>query len=192
MTDDRQDPEWLKEALQELERLQPPHVDRKRRTVIELVDARIHQRSEESVWKLPGTCSRTTYHRPKNGWKHDPLFVEVLENTLTIARSWRDSRTLRATKRAADNLQLSSPLAVQKLLELLTASEDENVIFRAATAILDRANVSTAVKQDRGVELILKELDVSALTDEQLTRLLDGENPLKVLFNAGAGDNIGS
>ena len=62
-----------------------------------------------------------------------------------LARGWKDGRSLRALGQAAERLALASPVAVAKLIERLQ-SMDENIILRAATAILDRAGMETAAK----------------------------------------------
>ena len=138
------DSEWAAaaEITAQLDRLPDPHRQKKRDTVLALVDARLAGRTEESVWKLPQTCSRTTYH---TGWKFDPTFAEVLETCTKIARQLRDTRAARAIATAAERLALASPIAAARLIGLL-GSTDENVVRLTAAAILDRAGVETATK----------------------------------------------
>ena len=134
--------DWIDEAAAQLDRLQGKHREKQRATVIALVDARISGRSEETVWSLPETCSRNIYH---SKWKKEPTFAEVLASVTEIAQGWKDTESLRALKAAAKRLALASPVAVGKLITLLN-SPDENIVYRAATGILDRAGVETAVK----------------------------------------------
>ncbi len=134
--------DWIDEAAAQLDRLHGKHREKQRATVIALVDARISGRSEETVWSMPETCSRNIYH---SKWKHDPVFAEVLANVSQSAQAWKDTEALRALRSAAKRLALASPVAVGKLITLLNSSDD-NLVYRAAVGILDRAGVETAVK----------------------------------------------
>jgi len=136
--------EWESIATEQLSRLENPHREKKRATVIALVDARLAGRTEESVWNQPQTCSRNTYH---SSWKKDPVFSEVLDTVYRLARDWHDTRSVRELARAAERLALASPAAVAKVIERL-GSDDEAIILRAAFGILDRAGVETATKQN--------------------------------------------
>ncbi len=140
------DNEWAAaaEITAQLDRLGDPHRQKKRDTVLALVDARLSGRTEESVWKLPQACSRTTY---QTKWKFDPVFAEVLETCTKIARQLRDTRAARAIATAAERLALASPVAAARLIGLL-GSADENVVRLTAAAILDRAGVETASKSE--------------------------------------------
>lgn len=140
--------EWVKAVEEAFDDLTPPHLEKKKATIIALVDARLAGKPEESVWKLPEVCNRGTYHLR---WKHDPAFAACLEAVTRLARQWKDGRTVRALQEAAERLALAAPVAVGKVLGLLT-SEDENVRLRAALAILDRAGVETATKAETHVE----------------------------------------
>jgi hypothetical protein len=144
------DPDWIAVATAHLDRLTPPNRERKRATILALVDARLAGRSEETVWKLPNTCSRSCYHglggRHKGGWKHDPIFADVLATVHALARRWNDERTLRALMAAQERLALASPVAVGKVVDRMINSKDESVILRAAFGILDRAGLETASK----------------------------------------------
>ena len=138
--------------------------DKKKATIIALVDAHLAGRSEETVWGKPETCARKTYHEK---WKKDPLFAGVLETVDSLARGWRDGRSLRALNLAAERLALASPVAVAKLIERLK-STDEGIILRAATAILDRAGMETASKSSVDV-------DVGTLSDAELQAIIGGK-----------------
>lgn len=134
--------DWTKRTARVLERLQSPHVVKKRATVLALVDARLAGRSENSVWSLPEVCNRTTYH---NKWKQDPVFAAVLAEVTQLAREWKDTRAMEALRESAELLALASPEAVNVAIRLLSG-EDPYVQLRAAFGILDRAGVETAVK----------------------------------------------
>ncbi len=135
---------WRVYALDELVRLNGESYARKRKdTIIALVDAHLAGRSEETVWDLPDTCSRTTYHVH---WKKDPLFADVLRNVDRIADEWRDRRQIDALAEAAELLRVESPDSVRAAVELRNTSEDDRVKLQAAFGILDRAGVETATK----------------------------------------------
>lgn len=158
--------EWTVAAQGALSRLDGEQwADKKKATIIALVDAHLAGRSEETVWSKPETCSRTVYHQR---WKRNPLFAEVLAEVDGLAKGWRDGRSLRALNDAADMLALAAPVAVGKLLKRLK-STDESIVVRAAIAILDRAGMETATKSSSSVDV-----DVSKLSDEELQRIVAG------------------
>lgn len=130
------------EILDQLDRLAGREAQKKRDTVLALVDARLAGRSEETVWRLPQTCNRSIYH---SKWKKDPTFADVLRSCTTVARRQRDTRAARSIANAAERLALASRIAAERLTGLLD-STDENVIRLAAIAILDRAGMETAAK----------------------------------------------
>lgn len=147
---DNGEPPWLPDALGELNRIQGTHAQKKQDTIIELVRARLEGRSMEDVWKMPHTCSRTTYWK-QGGWKEDPIFISVLENVSQIARDWKNTRGLRAVHSAAEALRLYAPLAVRKVFETMQNEADPRVALSAANSILNRAGIDTAQKMDHAV-----------------------------------------
>lgn len=173
------------ELLNQLDRLTGKEWQKKRDTVLAMVDARLAGRSEETVWPLPQTCNRSTYH---SKWKkRDPIFVDVLEQCTRIARRHQDAKPARAVMQAGQRLQLASPAAAGRLIALLN-SEDESIILRAAKEILDRAGIDTAPKGEthqvtgsidewrqqaeqrrRQVEEMLAAFDAAGPPDEQTT-----------------------
>lgn len=141
--DEFKEPDWIAIASEQLNRLENPHREKKRLTIIELVKARLEGRNEETVWRLPHTCSRNTYH---STWKHDPTFAEVLEYVSRSARTYNDQLSMRQLAKAAERLAVASPVAVSKVIEQLQAT-DPNIILRAAIAILDRSGLEEVVKR---------------------------------------------
>ena len=95
--------EWIDVATEQLSRLENPHREKKRATIIALVDARLAGETEESVWTQPQCCSRNTYH---SKWKRDPVFADVLDKVYDLARDWNDGRSVRALDEAAERLAL--------------------------------------------------------------------------------------
>ena len=159
---------WVDLAATALEGLQPPHVERKRATIIALVDARLSGRPEQSVWGLPGVCNRNTYHMK---WKFQPEFEAALAAVSRLAREWRDTRALRALQEAAENLALAAPAAVARAVALIDCAEDR-VSLSAAFGILDRAGVETAGKSTlAGTVKHDVEINLSQLADDELDAL---------------------
>lgn len=141
--DARQNSDWESAAKNELDRLVVlEHYHKRRNTVVALVDTRLAGGSEEDVWRRPDTCSRNTYH---SKWKHQALFVEVLDKVERIAREWKDTDELRALRSASRRMALASPSAASKAIAQLDSS-DGQVVLRAAFGILDRASQETARK----------------------------------------------
>ncbi len=158
--------DWMEAAQGALSRLDGEQwADKKKATILALVDAHLAGRSEETVWDKPETCARNTYHAK---WKRDALFADVLVEVDGAARSWRDGRSLRALNEAAERLALAAPVAVGKLIERLK-STDESIILRAAMAILDRAGLETATKSSSRVDV-----DMSKLSDAELQAIIGG------------------
>jgi len=93
--------DWKKEAAPLLAQIVGKHSAKKRATILALVEARLRGEAEETVWGLPQTCSRTTYHHvkrradgTKRGWKYDPVFSKALIDIETLAREWHSNLAL--------------------------------------------------------------------------------------------------
>jgi hypothetical protein len=149
---------WLEAAEKVFAELQPPHLEKKRATILALVDARLSQRSEETVWKREDTCSRNTWH---SKWKHDPVITGAVDAVQKLATGWRDAKMLQALQDAAEKLALASPLAAMVAAQKLMSGDDK-VALRAAFGILDRADFSTATKASH----LAADMD-DLLTDEE-------------------------
>lgn len=177
--------DWIDAVAAELDRLENPHRDKKRATILAIVDARLAGRSEETVWhpRRPETCSRSVYH---NKWKFEPVFADVLERTSKAARDYQDGRALRALRQAAERLALASPVAVNTAIDALRA-EDANVRLRAAFGILDRAGIETSTKST----VATTEDDASALSDEErasrISAILDAARARRLAAAGGDG-----
>lgn len=160
--------DWKARAAAALARLNGEQwADKKKATILALVDAHLAGQSEESIWGRPETCSRNTYHAK---WKHDELFAAVLAEVDSLARDWRDNRRLYALEEAAEALALASPDSVRRLVAIMQQAEDLTNSRLAATAILDRAGVETAAKSSSRVDV-----DVSKLSDAELQAIIAGE-----------------
>ena len=138
--------DWTEAVMADLERLDGlQHEQKRRQTILALVDARLAGRTEETVWDRPETCARSTWHEK---WKREPLMQDVLNAVDRAARRWTDTRTLRALAEASERLQLASPAAAGKAISLML-SDDDRVALQAAFGVLDRAGVETAPKQQQ-------------------------------------------
>lgn len=170
--------DWIAAAASHLARLRNPHREKKRATVIALVDARLAGKSEETVWDRavhPNVCARSVYH---GKWKKDSLFVEVLEAVTTLAQEWNDTEELRAMDEAVRKLRLATPAVADQLVSMATTGRVRRIVRDssgapavvyepagagdvrlAAMAILDRAGMETAAKSeakvDDGVRIII-------------------------------------
>lgn len=139
-------PEWTTaEAIaDQLDRLPEPWRQKKRDTILALVDARLSGRSEETIWKRPEVCNRSTYH---TSWRKDPIFADVLARCTAAAKHYQNTRAGRALAQAAEDLALASPKAVKRLVKILDSPDDGDARL-AAVAILDRAGLETAAKTE--------------------------------------------
>jgi hypothetical protein len=181
---EKKDDGWLKEAaarsaLDDLRQAHNnhPHVEKMIRTILAIVDARLAGESETAVFGRPDTCNVKTYHTK---WKLDPAFADCLGALSTLAKEWQDSRYVRSLQLATERLQLAAPTAAGKLVALM-ANPDPNVQYRAATAILDRAGVETASKEGQLMNLILNNIDMTALTLVQIEALQNARSPQDVI-----------
>ena len=94
-------PNWIIRAQEELGRIRGRGSAKKRATILALAKARLVGLPEYEVFDRPDTCSRRTYYRDDPGkdgkplgWKHDPLFMDVLEAVVRIALEWRNEEKL--------------------------------------------------------------------------------------------------
>lgn len=163
--------DWIASAKEQLARLQNPHREKKRATVIALVDARLAGKSEETVWDRethPNVCARSVYH---GKWKKDTLFMDVLETVTRLAQEWNDTEELRAVDAAVRKLRLATPAVADQLVSMATTGQVRRVmrdgagvarvvyepagagdVRLAAMAVLDRAGMETAVKSDARID----------------------------------------
>jgi hypothetical protein len=159
------DSDWTQHAAEILNDLDGQHAEKKRATILALVTARLEQRTEESVWSDPNVCSRKTYH---TNWKKDQKFSAALADVTRFAQGWKNQKSARALRDAADRLAMLAGPAVTVLGRTLT-SEDEAIALRAALAILDRAGIETAQKG----EIVQVETNLDAWREETERRRLE-------------------
>lgn len=147
--------DWLDSALAHLDKMTAVDaaneaydstvIQKRRNTVLALVEARINGTPEEDVWKRKDTCTRRIYHQK---WKVEPLFAETLAAVTSGART---AKAKTALENALYKLQVSTETAVDRAIELIQ-SRDEQVALRASFGLLDRADIKTAAKSSTSIE----------------------------------------
>lgn len=135
--------EWVEDVTEQLDQIKGKDAQKKRDTIIALVDARLNKRADSTAFRQIGTGHKITYHR---SWKHDPTFASVLAEVERLATHWRNQRQARYLAEAADRLAQLAPAAATVLAKAMR-SPDLNVALKAAFGVLDRAGLQTAVKQ---------------------------------------------
>lgn len=129
-------------------------------------------------WKRSDTCARSTF----NKWrKHDPDFVTALEEAKQVVSGWRVERAADVVEEAVVKLQLATPEFVDRIIQIVQSGENEYAQLQAAFGGLDRASKLTAPKTQL-VDALMQYVDFGQLSNEQLDRLLAGENPLAVIL----------
>jgi hypothetical protein len=160
--------EWIEMASAALARLEPPSINKKRNTIIAVVDARLSGRSVESALNRPHTAHYNTYYR---NWVKSENFVSVLNEVLDIAQRWQSEQAMEALQRAAHRLALASPVAAGKLVQQLS-HEDAAIVLRAAIAILDRAGIETARKSRSETTASVDIRQLNELSDAELEAIV--------------------
>ena len=120
-------------------------IQKRRNTILALVEARLNGTSEEDIWKRKDTCARRIYHQK---WKVEPLFAETLAAVTSAARTHKAKSAL---ENAVYKLTVSTETAVNRAIELIS-SLDEAIALRAAFGLLDRADIKTAAKSSATIE----------------------------------------
>jgi hypothetical protein len=160
--------EWIEMASAALDKLLPPHKNKKRNTIIAVVDAKLSGRSVESALNRPDTGSRISYY---SSWVKSENFVSVLNEVLDIAQRWQSEQALEALQKAAHRLALASPIAAGKLVQQLS-HEDAAIVLRAAIAILDRAGIETARKSRNETTASVDIRQLNELSDAELEAIV--------------------
>lgn len=114
-------------------------IEKRRNTIIALVEARLNGTSEEEVFKRKDTCARRIYHEK---WKKEPLFADTLAKVVAETRKFKAETAL---NNAIYKLQYNTETAVDRVVELIQ-HVDGQVALRASFGLLDRAGLSTAQK----------------------------------------------
>jgi hypothetical protein len=131
-------PKWmtgeLEEALRGLTRKQ-------RTTVLKLAQAAaMPGRSMSDVFRDADCCNRSTwYDRPSRaGWESNPQIQRALELATRRAQEWQDGEIARHIETAQRKLAKAGPAAVDRLITLIAAADDQKLQRLAALDVLDR------------------------------------------------------
>lgn len=140
----------------------------KRTTVLELVRAELEGRPENSVWSVPGTCARSTYH---GKWKKNDQFVAVARYVRDVGIKYSSTEQARQVLASRDWLRKYTTNAAFVLTSLVTSS-NEQIAYKAARAVLDITGASDHELSDADLaRLIAPEIQDPADTDDR-----DGES----------------
>lgn len=123
----------LAEIVDALARFGGAHAQKKRDTVIALVEAELAGEPEETVFKRPDTCSRSTYH---HRWKKNKQFTRILALARDIARKYHSAQQAAAMLEARRTMQLGSAPAARVMVDTLQ-DDDSRVALSAARAIIE-------------------------------------------------------
>lgn len=135
--------EWIEEAAELLQQITGRAAQKKRATIIALVEARINNRPDATAFEKTGTGHMITYHQR---WKTDPTFSRVLAEVERLALHWHSLQQAKHLAATAEKLAQLAPVAADVLAEAMK-SPDMVVALKAAFGVLDRAGIVTAVKQ---------------------------------------------
>lgn len=120
-------------------------IEKRRNTIIALVEARLNGTSEEEVFKRRDTCARRIYHEK---WKKEPLFADTLAKVTAAARS---AKAKSALDNALHKLTLNTEVAVDRVVELIQ-HVDGRIALSASFGLLDRAGIETATKSSHSID----------------------------------------
>ncbi len=156
---------WLTDDIRaKLAAIQPPHVHKKRSTIVRLAYARANEEPVKEVFNQPDTCNETIWYTK---WQHlpdvktafDACYEQLLawadEQTATVQAHYRHLRLQAIAKHAAD--------APKALARVMTEPQFKGAeIISAANALLTWADPEAAGKAqppappaDTGINLAL-------------------------------------
>lgn len=152
---------WEEAARAALNRIRGKGSQQKKAAIVKVVSAKLAGNSIASVFKDKETrpCNPDVFWR----WMaHDKLFKRTIEEVEQLARTFQDEQIIRDLKLARQRLAMAAPVAATELVRLMRMSPDEKVRLQAANSILDRADLTTATKQDGVVRHGIVNSDVMA------------------------------
>lgn len=176
MSDRDEKPAWIIRAQEELGRIRGRGCAKKRATILALAKARLVGLPEYEVFDRPDTCSRRTYYRDDPGkdgkplgWKHDPLFMDVLEGVVRIALEWRNEEKLQEIQDDREHLIQTSRQLSRALFE--KAQEMLNFPLYEVT-VPDAPGGETVIRPARwSFDTVLKILDTAErMADKNISR----------------------
>jgi len=134
-------PAWLSF---ELSKALAPLTRKQRTTVLRLAEARIADRSMDTVFKRADCCARATWYGktrdgvPVPGWRDDPVIANALQVATEHAHAFEDGRIERAIEKTRLKIAEAGPAAVDKIMLLMLRADSQSLQLRAAVDLLDR------------------------------------------------------
>jgi hypothetical protein len=129
------------------------------------------EKRDKGRWKF--VCGLSLYYRK---WAKDPAFLDSLGQA-------RQEIAAGAMGQAVAILQVGTPDAAMELHRQVKEGERDTDRRLAAVALLDRV-----IDAPRTIRNLNIDVDLSRLTVEQLERIANGEDPIRVVLeNPGAG-----
>ena len=113
------------------------HGQKKRKTILALVEAEMAGKAEETVWKQEDTCNRSTYH---GKWKKNKQFSRTLALVRDAARKYASAPGSMAMLDARNRMQRITSKA-SRTIEKSLESADETIALRAALKTIEIAGV---------------------------------------------------
>jgi hypothetical protein len=141
-------PDWLDDACRDLLRaIQPPHIEKKRRTVLLLAFAIANQQPATTIFERPDTCSRNIWYGDnrtlhsgavKPGWQDLPDVAAAFDACYARALDYADEETAaleahyrRQRRRAIGQYAANAPAALATVM----ASSDQRGSDRINAAL---------------------------------------------------------
>lgn len=147
-------PDWLAPVTAELKRIKGRHAQKKRTTLLKLVEAELFSRKMN--WADTAVCTHSIWY---GKWQHDPLMQEVREKVYELIADSQMQEAATAVHRASMILKMGSVTAAQKLVDLADGAESESTQRLAAKDVLNMASAETAEK-GRGLNLNADQLAI--------------------------------
>lgn len=108
------------------------HAEKKKATILALVQARLNNQTARSVFADPAYCNESTYHKK---WKHDPVFARVFDYVMSAATTLVNAEELIFMVEARRYVQRRTPQAAKVLIKTLD-DERSDVALKAAIETL--------------------------------------------------------
>lgn len=139
---------------------------KRKRTLEAIVEAELAGRPKEDVWSLSETCTKNVWYKK---WSNDPIMQLAMKRLRTAMMDMQDAEMIMALNLSKRRLALLTPDAVDVLEDSMEVTIEPAVRLRASTAVLDRADYSTAektaAKHDVSVHKLLSDEDQAAFRE---------------------------
>jgi len=165
---------WLTaEALAELKRIQPPHVAKKRATVILLASAIASETPQARVFEDERACNQRVWYQK---WQYEPEIATALEFCIEAALDAKDTETARIEAAALQQRRRAIAAgSIQAVTGLqLTALQARNKDGIEASKVLIKLadpELATRLGESGGQALAVEVAGLDALIDAELARV---------------------